>query len=78
MGCDSRPRARAKPLAGRYSTHSKFKRAKIWQEVECLYRIATPVEPNQNSYSPTVKSCGHWIIVRSFSRSKESADVVRP
>ena len=27
MGCDSRPRARAKPLAGRYITHSKFNRA---------------------------------------------------
>src|SRR6516225_6027549 len=29
MGCDSRPRARAKPLAGRYITHSFFKRAEI-------------------------------------------------
>jgi hypothetical protein len=27
MGCDSRPRARAKPLAGRNITHSRFKRA---------------------------------------------------
>ena len=27
MGCDSRPRGRAKPLAGRYIIHSKFRRA---------------------------------------------------
>src|SRR6516164_263548 len=27
MGCSSRPCASAKPLAGRYITHSKFKRA---------------------------------------------------
>jgi hypothetical protein len=28
MGCGSRPWARAKPLAARYITHSKFNRAK--------------------------------------------------
>jgi hypothetical protein len=28
-GCSSRPCARAKPLAERYITHSKFKRAKF-------------------------------------------------
>jgi hypothetical protein len=33
MGCDSRPRARAKPLAGRCITHSKFKRAKFSDEI---------------------------------------------
>jgi len=31
MGCDPRPRARAKPLAGRYITHSKFKKAQLTQ-----------------------------------------------
>jgi uncharacterized protein YjbI with pentapeptide repeats len=33
MGCDSRPRARAKPLAGRYITHSKFKRADYYEPI---------------------------------------------
>jgi hypothetical protein len=53
MGCDSRPRARAKPLAGRYITHSKFKRAKTADQ--------SPKKEEADAYKCSQEFAASWI-----------------
>ena len=52
MGCDSRPRARAKPLAGRYITHSFFKRGLIRNPTIKSREPATGVNADLKSRIP--------------------------
>jgi hypothetical protein len=50
MGCDSRPRACAKPLVGRYAAHLKIKRAEVISTE--LETIVTPRLQTTATISP--------------------------